>query len=142
MIKDFPSIEFSRQQSRNLSFSLFIISSIVSRKRMMANDQKVSTPSIKSKGIYVSGLGKLWRRFHPKLSMRSARSPAINRFLCLPFSTLLSLPSETWSNGTALRNWNGETFVCHPLTPFVEASCLFPFFLLFLIPLKTNKLTR
>lgn len=146
MIKDFPSIEFSRQRSRNLSSSLFIISSIVLRKRMMANDQKVSTPNIKSKGIYVSGLGKLWRRFHPKLSMRSARSPAINTgfsvsLFLLFYSFLLKRDRmvQLWEIETARRS---KAIVCHPLTPFVEASCLFPFFLFFLIPLKTNKLTR
>ena len=111
MIKDFPSIELSRQQSRNLSYCLFIISSIVSRKRMMANDQKVSTPSIKSKRIYVSGLGKLWRRFHPKLSMRSARSPAINTgfsvslfLLFYPFLLKRDRMVQLWEIETARRS--------------------------------------
>lgn len=130
MIKDFPSIEFSRQQNRNLSCCLFIISSIVSRKRMMANDQKVSTPSIKSKGIYVSGLGKLWRRFRPKLSMRSARSPAINTgfsvslfLLFYPFLLKRDRMVQLWEIETARRS--KATCATHSLCRSLRVFFLF-----------------
>lgn len=105
--------------------------------------QKVSTPSIKSKWIYVS-IFPLWENSGDvftgcsKLSMKSARSPAINTSfqpLCLPFYSFIP-SSETRSNGTALRNWNGETFQSDrvPATPFVQAFVFFRFFFLFFSP--------
>lgn len=93
--------------------------------------QKVSTPSIKSKRIYVSGfsaLGKLRRRFHRLLeTVDEPRQLTPLSRLSVSLSTLLSLLSETRSNGTALRNWNGETFQSDrvPATPFVEAFFFF-----------------
>lgn len=74
--------------------------------------QKVSTPGQIQANLCLgfSALGKLWRRFHRllELSMKSARSPAINTvsqpLYLSPFYSFIP-SSETRSNGTeASRN--------------------------------------